>query len=294
MANRIVTLKDESNNELYPQTIGSAVYCTDPSTNQSETVQAIIDSIYGGAGGSGGSGGSSGGSETVSASDVTLSVTSSVPFITIGSNNVCNMGMPTFSGNNNNSSEIAAIQSGDRLLITDNNATQDDGKPIRASSIKFGSNTTQFLANNGTWATPSVSVTQGSSNRPGAFVGAVGGTSLYVEPASSGYGSDKWPQGSVRPIANTAGLRGGNSDYAFLGKKVLPPDPSKIITYFTDFSKELAGDFIAIPVLTDVGTIDGEKSEYEDSVPYIILPAELTTGKQTLGELVGALPTSPK
>jgi hypothetical protein len=76
---------------------------------------------------------------------------------------------------------------------------------------------------------------------------------------------------------------------------VLPPDPSKIITYFTDFSKELAGDFIAIPVLTDVVSIEGGgKEEYADSVPYIILPAELTTGKQSLSELIGALPTSPK
>lgn len=291
MPNRIVTLKDESNNELYPQTIGSAVYCTDPSTNQSETVQAIIDSIYGGAGGSSGSGGS-GGSGTISVKDTTLDVTAPAVFATGTGGTTYGISMPGFS--TSTGSEIATIANNDRLLITDNSAASNEKAPIRASSIKFGTSTTQFLANNGTWATPSVSVTQGSSNRPGAFVGAVGGTSLYVEPASSGYGSDKWQQGSVRPIANTAGLRDSNNNYAFLGKKVLPPDPSKIITYFTDFSKELAGDFIAIPVLTDVGIIEGEKSEYEDSVPYIILPAELTTGKQSLSELIGAFPTSPK
>ena len=46
-----------------------------------------------------------------------------------------------------------AIQKGDRLLITD---TSDKDK-IKGTSITFGSSTTTYLRNDGTWGTPSTS-----------------------------------------------------------------------------------------------------------------------------------------
>ena len=44
-----------------------------------------------------------------------------------------------------------AIQSGDRLLITD----ASDSDKIKGTSITFGSSTTTYLRNDGTWGTPS-------------------------------------------------------------------------------------------------------------------------------------------
>jgi hypothetical protein len=49
----------------------------------------------------------------------------------------------------------ATIASGDKIVIRD---TSDSNK-MRSSSITFGSSTTQFLANNGTWQTPAGGVT---------------------------------------------------------------------------------------------------------------------------------------
>ena len=57
-------------------------------------------------------------------------------------------------GNINDDGQIsatAAIASGDHLVIADNSSNDD----LTASSITFGTSTTQFLANNGTWRTVS-------------------------------------------------------------------------------------------------------------------------------------------
>ena len=56
-------------------------------------------------------------------------------------------------GNITNAGDITtnvAIASGDRLVINDESASQ-----LNNSSITFGSSTTTFLSNKGTWATPS-------------------------------------------------------------------------------------------------------------------------------------------
>lgn len=60
-------------------------------------------------------------------------------------------------GNITNAGDIttnAAIASGDRLVINDESASK-----LTNSSITFGTSTTQFLANNGTWQTPVGGVT---------------------------------------------------------------------------------------------------------------------------------------
>ena len=56
-----------------------------------------------------------------------------------------------------------AIQSGDRLLIAD----ASDSNKIKGTSITFGTSTTKFLRNDGTWATPS-----GGSSGGGSTVSA--------------------------------------------------------------------------------------------------------------------------
>lgn len=64
------------------------------------------------------------------------------------------------------------IQSGDKLVFIDSN----QNSVINGSSITFGSSTTQFLANNGTWK--SVSVVQTLTS--GTAIGSVQGTTLYA------------------------------------------------------------------------------------------------------------------
>ena len=58
----------------------------------------------------------------------------------------------------------ATIASGDRLVINDESASK-----IKNSSITFGTSTSTFLANNGTWATPSGAVTS-VNTKTGAVV----------------------------------------------------------------------------------------------------------------------------
>jgi predicted phosphodiesterase len=79
------------------------------------------------------------------------------------------------------------IASGDRLVITDNS----DSSKIKRTSITFGTSTTTYLRNNGTWGTPSVSVSLPSSffesDTPGVVI-PIATTSNNVnfkdEPAS--------------------------------------------------------------------------------------------------------------
>lgn len=63
----------------------------------------------------------------------------------------------------------ATIASGDRLMINDESASK-----IKNSSITFGSSTTSFLANDGTWVTPTIpTITYGTSDPSGGSNGDI-------------------------------------------------------------------------------------------------------------------------
>ena len=68
-----------------------------------------------------------------------------------------------------------AFANGDRLVFSDNS----DSSLLKRSSITFGTSTTQYLANNGTWQNvPTTSVSQTLTT--GTEIGKVNGTSLYA------------------------------------------------------------------------------------------------------------------
>lgn len=66
--------------------------------------------------------------------------------ITVGGTN-----MPEIAIGTTTTTQQVSIGSGDRLVITDNSASNN----LRATSISFGSSTSTFLRNDGQWATPS-------------------------------------------------------------------------------------------------------------------------------------------
>lgn len=135
-------------------------------------------------------------------------------------------------------------------------------------------------------------------------------TSFIIDPAQSGYDDSSlpgeqlpWvlPMGAVRPIATTHGLIDYKSGTpAFIGKKVEPPALNKITKYWTDLTQpgELENGLIAIPVLTDIGPVyidEDSQVRITESVPYILLPSDLVTGKgQALFEILGGSPISEK
>lgn len=83
-------------------------------------------------------------------------------------------------GNITNAGDItttATIASGDRIVINDESASK-----ITNSSITFGTSTTTFLRNDGTWATPT-----------GGSGGGVSDTASYLNaPSESGYQTDEY------------------------------------------------------------------------------------------------------
>lgn len=68
-----------------------------------------------------------------------------------------------------------ALANGDRLVFSDNS----DSSVLKRSSITFGTSTTQYLANNGTWQNvPTISVSQTLTS--GTEIGSVNNTKLYA------------------------------------------------------------------------------------------------------------------
>ncbi len=103
-------------------------------------------------------------------------------------------------GNLTNAGDItatAAIANGDRLVINDESASK-----IINSTITFGTSTTQYLANNGTWQNvPTTSVTQTLTS--GTAIGSVNSTTLY---APTPY-DDTALAARVQALENTAWYR---------------------------------------------------------------------------------------
>lgn len=262
------------------------------------------------------------------ANNYTISLPSTIPATWLGSISTTAASGDHTHGDITNSGTIvtSAVSPGanQNLVITSSNT-------VKKSNISFDtSNTTHFLRKDGTWQVPAGggggggstvtaypnqnAVTGGYPVTIGVEVGKVTidnvTTSFIIDPAQSGYDDSSlpgeqlpWvlPMGAVRPIATTHGLIDYESSTpAFIGKKVEPPALNKITRYWTDLTKpgELENGLIAIPVLTDIGPVYiDERSQVRitESVPYILLPSDLVTGKgQALFEILGGLPISEK
>ena len=102
--------------------------------------------------------------------------------------------------NNGDITTTAAIAEGDRLIINDESASK-----ITNSSIVFGSSTTQFLANDGTWQTPDTyDLPIANATTPG---GIIVGNSLTID--STGVLNYILPASVAPTTSNPAGVLGG-------------------------------------------------------------------------------------
>lgn len=125
--------------------------------------------------------------------------------------------------NNGSVATNTAIQSGDRLLITD---TSDSNK-IKGTSITFGSSKTTYLRNDGTWGTPSGGGGGGATQLP---------VTMFEDDVNF-IGT----KGSVIPIAKTS------DDVNVLGSysNIIKTVPTLI------FPKIIEGELFALPIYMD-------------------------------------------
>ena len=125
--------------------------------------------------------------------------------------------------NNGSVATNTAIQSGDRLLITDSS----DSNKIKGTSITFGSSKTTYLRNDGTWGTPSGGGGGGATQLP---------VTMFEDDVNF-IGT----KGSVIPIAKTS------DDVNVLGSysNIIKAVPTLI------FPKKIEGELFALPIYMD-------------------------------------------
>jgi len=127
-------------------------------------------------------------------------------------------------GNITNAGDIttnAAIASGDRLVINDESASK-----LTNSSITFGTSTTQFLANNGTWQTPVGGVTDVQVN--GTSVLSSGVANLVTNTAYNASTNKIATMADVDVMTITYSLISG-TDYEMNISTVLAPNYANTI-----------------------------------------------------------------
>lgn len=127
-------------------------------------------------------------------------------------------------GNITNAGDIttnAAIASGDRLVINDESASK-----LTNSSITFGTSTTQFLANNGTWQTPVGGVTDVQVN--GTSIVSSGTANLVTNTTYNASTNKIATMADVDVVTITYSLISG-TDYEMNISTVLAPNYANTI-----------------------------------------------------------------
>lgn len=115
----------------------------------------------------------------------------------------------------------ATIASGDRLVINDESASK-----LTNSSITFGTSTTQFLANNGTWQTPAGGVTDVQVN--GTSILSSGTANLVTNTAYNASTNKLATMADVDVMTITYSLISG-TDYEMNISTVLAPNYASTI-----------------------------------------------------------------
>lgn len=134
----------------------------------------------------------------------------------------------------------ATIASGDRIVINDESASK-----VTNSSITFGTSTTQFLANDGTWQQPLVdtaSIPNGAITypkiAPSAIKQMLAGLKVYhFDSANPNADND----GLAVPYTGTSAIR----DKTWLAGYYIPAWTCLIITHFNKGPNYHAGNFFA-------------------------------------------------
>lgn len=186
-------------------------------------------------------------------------------------------------GNITNGGDITgnvAIASGDRLVINDESASK-----INNSSITFGSSTTTFLANNGTWQTPSGVVTSVNGSTGAVTITAANIQAVPTTTSSAtGSGTISHSSGNIS-IAEGNSMT-GSAELSLKGPVVTISSTKELsdssIILKTNSTNNIVlseGTTTITGVVTPVNNTDAANKQYVDStVSGIVFPVTSVNG----------------